>query len=228
MDPLSLLERQYRKRFRSHEAYRRGVWRVLCEGFFSRYIPKESAVLDVGSGWGEFINHVSAAEKHAMDLNEDGGRHLASDVRFVRQDCSKTWPFAADSLDVVFTSNFLEHLPDKGSVERLVGEAFRCLRPGGRFICLGPNIRFVGGSYWDFWDHHIPLTEKSCCEVLELSGFQVDECRDRFLPYSMVELRPPFFLLSLFLKFPLAWRLFGKQFLIVARKATCGVAQDCP
>ena len=45
--------------------------------------------------------------------------------------------FAPTTLDVVFTSNFLEHLPDKASVERTVAEAQRCLKNGGLLICLG-------------------------------------------------------------------------------------------
>ena len=64
-------------------------------------------------------------------------------------------------LDLVFTSNFFEHLPDKSSLGRTLEEIFRCLKPGGRLVAMGPNIRFTGGSYWDFWDHYLPLTEAS-------------------------------------------------------------------
>jgi len=219
VQPPDMLSHQYRRRFSGQEAYRNNVWRILCADFFSRYIAADAKILDVGSGWGEFINHIEAGEKHAMDLNEDGMRHVASDVKFIRQDCSTAWPFASGSLDAVFTSNFLEHLPDRASIERTVMEACRCLKDSGLFICLGPNIKCVPGAYWDFWDHHIPLTEKSCSELLQLCGFEIAECHARFLPYSMSGGgRPPLPLVALYLRLPLVWPLFGKQFLVVGRK----------
>src|SRR5688572_19193704 len=83
---------------------------------------------------------------------------LALGVRLLAQDCSQAWALPDDSLDVVFTSNFFEHLPDKLALKRAILEAARCLRPGGRLIALGPNIKLVNGSYWDFWDHFLCLT----------------------------------------------------------------------
>ena len=84
---------------------------------------------------------------------------------------------------------------------------------------MGPNIRFVGGAYWDFWDHHLPLTDAAMAEALSVEGFQVEECVDRFLPYTMVnKRRSPLLLVRLYLQMPGLWRLWGKQFLVVARK----------
>ncbi len=28
-------------------------------------------------------------------------------------------------------------------------------------LVLQPNIRYVGGAYWDFLDHHLPLTDRT-------------------------------------------------------------------
>lgn len=115
--------------------------------------------------------------------------------------------------------NFLEHLPSRQAIADTLLQAKRCLRSGGRFIAMGPNGKYVGGAYWDFWDHHIALTERSMVEILELQGFRVESVIDRFLPYTMVNVRAyPLFLVSLYLMFPLAWKVMGKQFLVVARK----------
>jgi hypothetical protein len=55
--------------------------------------------------------------------------------------------------------------------------------------------------------------------VLKLEGFEISECIDRFLPYSMSQgSTPPLAFLKLYLKLPLAWKFFGKQFLVVAEK----------
>lgn len=217
------LAREYRLRFEGLAGYRDAVWSVLCREFFSRYIGKDSTVLDLGAGWGEFIRNIGAARKLAMDLNPETKSRVPADVTVFEQDCSTAWPLQKDSLDVVFTSNFLEHLPDKPSVERTVREAYRCLRPGGLFICLGPNIRYVQGAYFDFWDHHVALTDASLAELLALVGFGVERQVPRFLPYSMSRgSTPPMVLLRLYLRMPFIWPVFGKQFLVVARKGTGG------
>jgi hypothetical protein len=84
---------------------------------------------------------------------------------------------------------------------------------------MGPNVKFIGGAYWDFWDHHLALTDVSLKELFDLQGFQVEKVVDRFLPYTMVNKRHlPMLLVSSYLHFPLAWRVFGKQFLLIARK----------
>lgn len=213
------LNRSYQLRFQKSVAYRDAVWKVLCSDFFSRYIPADATVLDLGAGWGEFINNISVRERTAMDLNHDTGKRLAEDIRFINQDCSQTWPLESESLDVVFTSNFLEHLPDKMAIERAISEAYRCLKPGGKLICLGPNIKYVPGAYWDFWDHYVPITDASISELLTLKGFSIQSRYDRFLPYTMSAGRtPPLMLLKLYLRMPLAWRVLGKQFLVVASK----------
>jgi SAM-dependent methyltransferase len=125
----------------------------------------------------------------------------------------------AASLDVIFTSNFFEHLPDKAALRAALAQALAALKPGGHLFCLGPNIRHVPGAYWDFFDHHIALTELSLREVLELTGFHILECRARFLPYTAVGKREvPLWMLRLYLKLPLLWRLCGAQFLVIARK----------
>ncbi len=214
-----LLANEYRLRFSKLENYRNNVWRILCENYFSKFVDANATVLDLGAGWGEFINHIPAGKKIAMDLNPDASNHLGQGIEFINQDCTENWKLPSECVDVIFTSNFLEHLPDKASVDFTVSEALRCLKKGGIFICMGPNIKYVNGAYWDFWDHLIPITEFSAAELLKIVGFEIDTCIPRFLPYSMsTERNPPLFFVEFYLKMPFVWPLFGKQFLIVARK----------
>jgi SAM-dependent methyltransferase len=219
-DKAETLRDEYRIRFARTEQYRNNVWKVLCDEYFRMFVAPEAHVLDLGSGWGEFINNIAAAKKYAMDLNPDAARRLSADTHFLHQDCSQRWLIQQESLDIVFTSNFLEHLPDKGHVERTIAEAYRCLKHDGLIICLGPNIKYVPGAYWDFWDHFIPITELSLSEVLKMKGFSIQLKIPRFLPYSMSNGRtPPLLLVKLYLKLPSLWPLLGKQFLVVGRKA---------
>ena len=209
----------YGRRFAQNRAYRQKVWHALTGDFFQPLINPAGSVLDLGCGYGEFINQILAREKYGMDLNPDAARMLAPGVRYFQQDCSRTWPLPENALDTVFTSNFFEHLPDKATLGLTLEEAHRCLKPGGRLIALGPNIKYLPGSYWDFWDHYLPLTEISLSEGLENRGFRIEQCYDRFLPYTMVNApQYPVFFLRIYLKLRIFWPMFGKQFLIVAAK----------
>lgn len=213
------LTREYALRFANQAQYRDAVWKVLTADFFQRFIPRDATLLDLGCGWGEFVNNIAAAKKYGMDLNPDAKKRVASDVELLEQDCSHEWPLIAESLDCVFTSNFFEHLRTKDDLRRTVRQIHRCLRHGGRLICIGPNIRCLPGAYWDFWDHYLPLTERSLREVLELLGFQIERCVARFLPYQMSGRRPTALpLVRLYLKLPLVWPIVGKQFLVIATK----------
>ena len=212
------LQRLYEARFAAQTEYRKRVWEVLCP-FFSRWIPAEAAVLDLGCGWCEFINAVTCRRKFAMDLNPDAERHALPEVTVLQQDCSETWQIDEESLDAVFTSNFFEHLPSKAALEKTLLEAHRALKPGGRLIAMGPNIKFLPGAYWDFIDHYLPLTELSLLELMKKCGFDAELCLGRFLPYTMSGGRQyPIWMLRIYLALPFAWRLWGKQFLVVARK----------
>lgn len=215
------LKRLYSRRFAGRTDYRDRVWQLLNRHYFAKWLDGADSVLDLGSGYGEFINNVSVLHRHAMDLNPDSSTRLDEDVSFYLHDCSTPWPTADGSIDVVFTSNFLEHLPTKADLSACLSEAHRTLRPGGLFIAMGPNIRLVNGAYWDFFDHHLPLSERSIGEALHLTGFDVECSRAAFLPYTMSDGRQfPLWMLRAYLRLPMVWRFFGKQFLVVARKGS--------
>src|SRR6516165_2166476 len=107
------LQRIYQQRFASTSRYRDSIWKILTADFFSHYISEEDIVLDLGSGYGEFINHVRCRQKFAMDMNPDAKKALHPQIHFLHQDCSAPWKVRDGCLDVVFSSNFFEHLPSK-------------------------------------------------------------------------------------------------------------------
>lgn len=213
------LKRIYALRFEANLEYRKRIWTILVKSFFSQFVPSDATVLDLGCGYGEFVNLVSASERYAMDLNPDAPRYLDPGISFLHQDCSQPWNLKDSCLDLVFTSNFFEHLPEKAALSRTLDQVLRCLKPGGRLIAMGPNAKFIPGAYWDFWDHHLPLTERALREALETRGFRIECCVARFLPYTMAGKKQTApFLVELYLAFPFVWRFLGKQFLVVASK----------
>jgi SAM-dependent methyltransferase len=214
-----VLRKLYRRRFDVTAEYRHRVWEVLSSSLFQQWVPRDGVILDLGCGYGEFINTIQAGKKLAMDMNPDASERLDKDVACLLQDCSLRWAVGDAALDVIFTSNFFEHLPDKLHLRQTIQQAYRCLKPGGRLIAVGPNIKHLPGEYWDFFDHHTMLTEMSLGEVLVMEGFTLEKAVSRFLPYTLVNAPEyPLWCLRLYLKLPLLWRIVGRQFLVMARK----------
>lgn len=213
------LQRIYEARFEGRLDYRNKVWTVLIRDFFQKYIRRNDAVLDLGAGYGEFINTIQCGKKYAMDLNPDTAERVNTGVELLAQDCAESWPLRDGSLDVVFTSNFFEHLSDVQTLVRTLIEVRRCLKYGGILIAMGPNITYAGNAYWDVVDHRLALSEHSLAKTLVSQGFSIQKCIARFLPFTMSEgLQYPTFFVAAYLRFPLAWRIFGKQFLVIGKK----------
>jgi SAM-dependent methyltransferase len=209
----------YRRRFARQAEYRQGVWRLLIRHWLPGYLKGARLVVELGCGHGEFINQIDSPVRMGIDLNPDAAAHLQPGVRFECQSCAERWPVDDGSVDLVFTSNFFEHLPSKDLLSATLREAHRALRSGGVLVALGPNVRLLPGAYWDFWDHHLALTERSLSEVGELCGFRIERADAATLPYSMSQgLQPPLWAVRMYLACPWAWRFLGKQFLVVMRK----------
>ncbi len=214
------LSELYQIRFAQEELPRKNaIWQEICGGFLQRFVKPEDTVVDVACGYGEFLNNIQAREKIAVDLNPDARKFLQGDVEFHHCPATALGSVVQGRADAVFTSNFLEHLPDKPTLDVFLDQVLQALKPGGRYLILGPNLRYLPGEYWDFYDHHLGLTHLSLSEALQLRGFEVELCIDRFLPYTTQGALPTHpLLVRAYLKMPLAWRLLGKQFFIVARK----------
>ena len=214
------LSRLYEARFPKSELQRKNaIWRVLCSGFLQRFVGPADTIVDIACGHGEFLNNIKAGKKIGVDLNPEAKKCLSAEVEFHQLNASGFAAIVKGRADVVFTSNVLEHLPDKRALELFLDQVLLALKPGGAYLVLGPNLRYLPGKYWDFYDHHLGLTHLSLIEVLQMKGFAIETCIPRFLPFTTQGALPTHpLLVKAYLGLPPAWKLFGKQFFIVARK----------
>lgn len=217
--PPIVLKEVYEHRFDAADHARKdAIWRELGR-FLQRYVPADGRVVDIACDLGYFIRNVRARERWATDIR-DVGAALPSDVHFIRAsglDLADVLP--NDSFDVAFFSNYLEHLASTEAVLEQLRVAHALLKPGGRVLILQPNIRLIGGSYWDFIDHQTALTEKSLAEAATMAGFTTRQVISRFLPYTTKSRMPQHpLLVRAYLNFPPAWLLLGKQTLYLGEK----------
>ena len=174
-------------------------------------------MLDPAAGRGEFITAVPAAERWGVDLVGHGVPESAGVKMIISDIMDAGLPEAY--FDGVFMSNFLEHLPDQNAVAAVLGKLHDAMEPGGRIAVVGPNFRYCAREYFDCADHTVVLSHVAVAEHLYAAGFEVASVSPRFLPYSFRGLLPPSPLLTrMYLRTPLAWRLLGKQFLVLGRK----------
>ena len=135
----------YANRFAGKSEFRDALWSVLCTDFFQKYIPEDSHVLELAAGHCEFINHIRAAVKTAVDINPDTARHAAPGVKVVLSSTTDLSAIPDGSQDVVFASNFFEHLP-KPDIVRTLRECHRILRcsaGGGATYAIRKTPRFA-------------------------------------------------------------------------------------
>lgn len=216
------VKRLYDSRFTTFERIRKNeLWKILCAEFLQQYIKIGDTVLDVGAGNCEFINNIKAGRKIALDVNRDLKKNTAKGVEIVQAPVKRLKNlFKDNSLDVIFMSNLLEHLDSKEEVFRLLNESISVLKKNGRLLIMQPDVNLVGGEYWDYFDHKVPLTFLSLLEVTRAIGFNLKDSRYPFLPYTtktkFLPLSP--ILLKIYLKIRPLQIIFGKQFFLCLTK----------
>jgi predicted SAM-dependent methyltransferase len=197
--------------------FKRELWEILVADYFQRFVEPGDTLVELGAGTCEFINAVRCARKIAVDLNPRTAE-LAREAEVLLRSSTDLSPIESGSVDVVFASNFFEHVKTKDELLEILREVHRILRPSGRIVILQPNIRYVAARYWDYFDHHLPLSHQSMAEALLIAGFRLNRVVPKFLPYSVKDRRFPRSgaLVRLYLRLPAVWRIFGRQMLIVA------------
>lgn len=194
---------------------RQVVWKVLWKYHFSRFVEPSFHVLDLGAAYCDFINAVQCRQRSAVDLWEGVKEHADKGVSVWTHDVTDLSFLEDNSIDFAFASNLFEHMTQSDFIVCL-GQLRTKLKPGGVLAILQPNFKYAYREYFDDYTHTTIYTEKGLSDLLEVNGFAVEECRGRFLPFSMNSHWPVFpLLIRLYLLLP--FKPFAKQMFIRAR-----------
>jgi SAM-dependent methyltransferase len=194
---------------------RETLWRELWRTSFSPLVAPEATVLELGAGYGHFINSVHCRRRVAVDQFPDLLRFLEPGVEGHVGSVEDLGFLPSGSVDFAFASNLFEHLTQPAFAATLA-EVRRVLRPGGTLCIVQPNYRFAYREYFDDYTHVAVYSDRSLCDFLAAHGFEVVECRPRFLPLTIKSRLPIHpWLIRLYLHLP--FRPLGKQMLVRAR-----------
>jgi ubiquinone/menaquinone biosynthesis C-methylase UbiE len=111
-------------------------------------------VLDVGGGPGFFVRALRRAGARALCVGAGAGELAGSGCPESGSvlDSALDLPVASERVDVAFSSNVLEHVPDP---ERMLAEMVRVTRPGGMVFCAFTNWLSPWGGHETSPSHYL-------------------------------------------------------------------------
>ena len=128
------------------DSRRRVLWAALYRHYFARYIRPEFTVLELGAGYGYFINNVNATRRIAVDLWAGMTEFLDQGVEAHIRPIQDLGFLEDRSVDFTFASNVFEHMRSPEALLKVLRAVRIVLRPGGRLVVMQPNVRLLGGA----------------------------------------------------------------------------------
>ena len=197
------------------DARRSTLWRALWRYYFSKHILPGHCVIDLGCGYGEFVNAVVARRRIAVDVWPEFTRYLDPGVEGVVASVIDLGFLADASVDFAFASNVFEHL-SQNELRSVLDQLRSKLVPGGTLNILQPNYRFASRESFDDYTHVTVYSHVSLCDFLEANRYEILEVHPRFMPLTIKSRLPvSALMIRLYLASPI--KPFGGQMLIRAR-----------
>jgi len=194
---------------------RKTVWKALWRHYFRHRIAADDCVLDLGCGYGEFINNVSARRRIGLDAWDGIRRHLDPSVEAIVGSVTDLAGIADRSVDFAFASNLFEHV-SQADFAKVLASLKAKLSATGTLTILQPNYRYAYREYFDDYTHVSVYSHISLADFLTANGYEVLDVRPRFLPLTVKSRLPvSAALIRLYLASP--FKPLGKQMLLVAR-----------
>lgn len=191
------------------------VWSALWRYYFSKRITSDFTVLDLGCGYGEFINNVCAKRRIALDSWPEFPNYLAPGVEPIIASVTDLDSLADGSIDYAFASNLFEHITQE-QLATVLAALRQKLSARGSITMIQPNYRYAASEYFDDYTHVSIWSHISMADFLAANGYVVTEVRPRFLPLTVKSRLPVWpILIRIYLMLP--FKPMGKQMLLSAR-----------
>jgi ubiquinone/menaquinone biosynthesis C-methylase UbiE len=159
------------------------VWKEIVR-YLSPYLKGAKTVVDLGAGYCDFINNVSAENRIAVDMSPDFDQFAAEGVRTVQSNVTDLRKIPNSSVDVVFASNLFEHLDD-AELALIMAEVKRILTDQGLLMLMQPNYRYAYKTYFDDPTHKKVFSHEALKNFLISHNFDIVLMKPKFLPFSM-------------------------------------------
>jgi SAM-dependent methyltransferase len=214
MEMAANVTKSYHETRLSFDPRRDVIWQSLWRYHFSKLISSEDCVLDLGSGYGNFINNVVARRRIAVDSWERFREYLDPQVESVVADVTQLDFIESGAVDFAFASNLFEHL-SYDTASHVLEILKAKLSANGTLNILQPNYRYAYREYFDDYTHVSIFSHISLADFLKINGFDIVEMRPRFLPLT-VKSRMPIspWLIKVYLASPI--KPLAKQMLVRA------------
>ncbi len=173
-------------------------------------------MLELGAGYGHFINQVAARRRIALDLWPGFTSYLQPGIEGRVGSITDLSFLQPSSVNFVFASNVFEHVSQEDFAS-VLDQLQRVLVKDGTLNILQPNFYYSYREYFHDYTHRTVYTHISIVDFLEAHGYQVVECRPRFLPLTIKSNRLPVSPTLIRLYLSLGWKPFGKQMFLRAR-----------
>ncbi|MGA3160523.1 MAG: class I SAM-dependent methyltransferase [Terracidiphilus sp.] len=194
---------------------RETLWRLLTRFYFQRWIHEDNCVLELGAGYGHFINNVQAGRRIALDLWTELPNFLQAGVESHVGSVTNLSLLQDHSVDFAFASNLFEHIT-KDDLAHVRHQLEAKLSNHGLLCLLQPDYCYAYREYFDDYTHIAVYSHVTMSDFLLDCGYEIVDRKPRFMPLTVksrvvVSSILIWLYLKSFLKPP------GKQMLIIAR-----------
>tara|TARA_A100001011_G_scaffold400415_2_gene514784 strand:+ start:584 stop:1249 length:666 start_codon:yes stop_codon:yes gene_type:complete len=195
---------------------------------FCRYIvknfglKKNSNILDVGSGRGEFAEGFSFLGLNTFEIDIEENDERNKDLPFKKCDLLKDdIPFEDNFFDIIFHKSVLEHFTDP---EMIIDKMKLKLKPGGVLIGMVPDWETQYKTFYHDHTHRTPFMRESLEDLLKIKNFKKINVKifrqlpsvwnNKFLMY--LSIMTQIFLPDLKILYKFKWIRFSKELMILS------------
>ena len=160
-----------------HPSY---VWRFGQDrrlDLINQFAPLEGKhILDVGCGLGMYVRKMRhfSPDVYGVDIDPDKVAKASKELSNIQVAPAEKLPFPDGYFDVILSHEVIEHVNDDAQA---IGEAYRCLKPGGRLVVFCPNRLYF------FETHGVYIGKRYVFGNIPLVNWLPDVLRRRLAPH---------------------------------------------